>query len=96
MVYNFGTPAYDTLTTCITYGMGTTTTCCVEWIWDANSGLWAKMGSVTSIGEIGSFDKKLIKVVDVLGRETSINSNQTLFFIFEDGSIEKRYIIDRK
>ena len=93
MVYNFGTPAYDTLTTCITYGMGTTTTCCVEWIWDANSGLWAKMGSVTSIGEIGSFDKKLIKVVDVLGRETSINSNQTLFFIYEDGTIEKRYII---
>ena len=93
MVYNFGTPAYDTLTTCITYGMGTTTTCCVEWIWDANSGLWAKMGSVTSIGEIGSFDKKLIKVVDVLGRETSINSNQTLFFIYEDGTIEKRYMI---
>ena len=54
------------------------------------------MGSVTSIGEIGSFDKKLIKVVDVLGRETSINSNQTLFFIYEDGTIEKRYIIDRK
>ena len=96
MVYNFGTPAYDTLTTCITYGMGTTTTCCVEWIWDANSGLWAKMGSVTSIGEIDSFDKKLIKVVDVLGRETSINSDQTLFFIYEDGTIEKRYIIDRK
>ena len=96
MVYNFGTPAYDTLTTCITYGMGTTTTCCVEWIWDANIGVWAKMGSVTSIGEINSFDKKLIKVVDVLGRETSINSNQTLFFIYEDGTIEKRYIIDRK
>ena len=96
MVSNFGTPAYDTLTTCITYGMGTTTTCCVEWIWDANSGLWAKMGSVTSIGEIDLFDKKLIKVVDVLGREISINSNQTLFFIYEDGTIEKRYIIDRK
>jgi hypothetical protein len=96
MVSNFGTPAYDTLTTCITYGMGTTTTCCVEWIWDANSGLWAKMGSATSIGEIDLFDKKLIKVVDVLGRETSINSDQTLFFIYEDGTIEKRYIIDRK
>jgi len=54
------------------------------------------MGSVTSIEEIGSFDKKLIKVVDMLGRETSINSNQTLFFIYEDGLIEKRYIIDRK
>ena len=54
------------------------------------------MGSVTSIGEIGSLDKKLIKVVDVLGRETTISSNQTLFFIYEDGLIEKRYIIDRK
>ena len=61
-----------------------------------NGSIWAKMGGVTSIGEIGSFDKKLIKVVDILGRETSINSNQTLFFIYEDGTIEKRYIIDRK
>jgi len=98
-VYN-SNPAgipYDTIITCINYqdftGMNT---CCVEWIWDANLGVWAKMGSVTSIGEINSFDKKLIKVVDVLGRETSINSNQTLFFIYEDGTIEKRYIIDRK
>ena len=54
------------------------------------------MASLTSIGEIGSLDKKLIKVVDVLGRETSINSNQNLFFIYEDGTIEKRYIMDRK
>jgi hypothetical protein len=51
------------------------------------------MGSVTSVGDIDSFAKKIIKVVDVLGRKTSINSNQTLFFIFEDGTIEKRYII---
>ena len=93
MVYNAG---YDTLTTCITYGMGATNTCCVTWIWDSNLGVWAKMGSVTSIGEINSFDKKLIKVVDVLGRETSINNNQTLFFIYEDGTIEKRYFINRQ
>ena len=100
-VYNFTNPStgltYDTVTTCITYfSMGMTNTCCVTWIWDANSGVWAKMGSVTLIGEIDLFDKKLIKVVDVLGRETSINSNETLFFIYEDGTIDKRYIIDRK
>jgi len=89
--------ALDTINVCITYAAAAGYyTCCVTWIWDANSGVWAKMGSVTSIGEIGSFDKKLIKVVDVLGRETSINSNQTLFFIYEDGTIEKRYIIDTK
>ena len=40
MVYNFQFN-YDTLTTCITYGMGATTTCCVNWIWDAN--MWLKM-----------------------------------------------------
>jgi hypothetical protein len=92
---NNGQP-YDTINVCISYfdAIGYST-CCVTWIWDANSGLWARMGSVTSIGEIGSFDKKLIKVVDLLGRETSVNSNQTLFFIYEDGTIEKRYIIDR-
>ena len=85
----------DSIITCITYVNGVDTlTCCVEFFW--NGSFWAKMGSVTSIGEIGSFDKKLIKVVDVLGREASINSNQTLFFIYEDGTIEKRYIIDRK
>ena len=88
---------YDTLNICITYiDNNTFNTCCVTWIWDSNLGVWAKMGSVTSIGEIDLFDKKLIKVVDILGRETSINSNQTLFFIYEDGTIEKRYIIDRK
>ena len=88
----------DTIYTCINYNPNGNSflTCCVTWIWDANSGVWAKMGSVTSIGEIDLLDKKLIKVVDVLGRETSINSNQTLFFIYEDGKIEKRYIIDRK
>ena len=92
---NNGQP-YDTINVCITYADAIGySTCCVTWIWDANSGLWARMGSVTSIGEIGSFDKKLIKVVDLLGRETSVNSNQTLFFIYEDGTIEKRYIIDR-
>ena len=88
---------YDTLNICITYiDNNTFNTCCVTWIWDSNLGVWAKMGSVTSIGEIDLFDKKLIKVVDVLGRETSINSNETLFFIYEDGTIEKRYIMDRK
>jgi hypothetical protein len=88
---------YDTINVCITYtDANGLNTCCETWIWDANLGVWAKMGSVTSIGEINLFDKKLIKVVDVLGRETSINSNQTLFFIYEDGTIEKRYIIDTK
>ena len=39
--YNPMGSSYDTITTCITWGMGMTTTCCVEWIWDGTS--WAKM-----------------------------------------------------
>ena len=84
----------DSITTCITYVNGAIATCCLQWVFE-----WfflGKDGLYDLIGEIGSFDKKLIKVVDVLGRETSINNNQTLFFIYEDGTIEKRYIIDRK
>ena len=93
---NNGQP-YDTMSICITYlDNAGFSTCCVTWVWDSNSGVWAKMGSTTSIGEMDLFDKKLIKVVDVLGRETSINSNQTFFFIYEDGTIEKRYITNRK
>ena len=94
----FNSIPHDTIYTCINYNPNGNSflTCCVTWIWDTSLGIWAKMGSVTSVADIGSFDKKLIKVVDVLGRETSINSNQTLFFIYEDGTIEKRYIIDRK
>ncbi|MBG66102.1 MAG: hypothetical protein CMP73_05545 [Flavobacteriales bacterium] len=93
---NNGQP-YDTINVCITYGSGAVgyTTCCVTWIWNANLGVWAKMGSITSLEELGSLDKKLIKVVDILGKETIINHNKTLFFIYEDGTIEKRYILDR-
>ena len=38
-VYNSN--LHDTITTCITYGMGATTSCCVDWIWDGTS--WARM-----------------------------------------------------
>ena len=39
--YNPMGSSYDTITTCITWGMGATNTCCVTWIWDAN--MWLKM-----------------------------------------------------
>ena len=88
---------YDTINICITYiDNNVFNTCCVTWTWDSKLEVWAKMGSVTSTAEIDLFDKKIIKVVDVLGRDASISSNQTLFFIYEDGTIDKRYIIDRK
>jgi|TARA_R100000081_G_C4681293_1_gene97629 hypothetical protein len=63
-VYN---QLYDTLTTCITYGISTTNTCCVTWIWDGTS--WAKMMLITNIEEVNT--TKLInnKMYDLYGRE---------------------------
>tara|TARA_B110000196_G_C21053570_1_gene618643 strand:- start:58 stop:1152 length:1095 start_codon:yes stop_codon:yes gene_type:complete len=93
--YNSSTSLpYDTITTCITtsYGSPMTITCCVTWVW--NGTFWAKMGSVTSIGEINLDNKKLIKIVDVLGRETFSKNKEILFYIYDDGTIEKKYIIE--
>ena len=42
----------------------------------------------------GTNNKILIKVVDILGRETSINSNEILFFIYENGTVERKIIIE--
>ena len=34
----------------------------------------------------------LIRVVDILGRETNVKPNTVLFYIYSDGSVEKKYI----
>jgi len=93
IVDNSFTIPNDTINVCITYADAIGYyTCCVTWVWDAASGMWAKMGGVTSLGEINSDNKKLIKIVDVLGRETFPKNNEILFYIYEDGTIDKRYI----
>ena len=38
--------------------------------------------------------KKLLKIVNVLGKETPFNKNTTLFYIFNDGTVEKRITIE--
>ena len=38
-------------------------------------------------------DKKLLKIVDVLGRETKVKKNTLLFYTYSDGTVEKRIII---
>ena len=37
-------------------------------------------------------NKRLIKIVDLLGRETALKANSPLFYIFNDGTVEKKYI----
>ena len=45
----------------------------------------------TAINDYSTNNKSLIKVVDLLGRETALQVNRLLFYIYSDGSIEKKY-----
>ena len=47
---------------------------------------------VLAVGEFSYQKKKLVKIVDILGRETSFKNNQILIYIYSDGSTEKKYI----
>ena len=38
--------------------------------------------------------KKLTKIVDALGREVNHTNNQILFHIYDDGSVEKKFIVE--
>jgi len=40
-----------------------------------------------------TINKHLLKVTDLLGRETK-QTNQPLFYIYDDGTVEKRIIIE--
>ena len=39
-------------------------------------------------------NNKLIKVVDILGRKSTEKKNTLLFYIYDDGTIEKRITIE--
>ena len=41
-----------------------------------------------------STNKELIKTIDILGRETKGKKNELLFYIFNDGTVEKKIIIE--
>ena len=48
----------------------------------------------TMLEEIDGEPKGLIKITDVLGRTTQTTSNNPLFYIYENGSVEKKIIIE--
>jgi hypothetical protein len=47
-----------------------------------------------AIFELNTNTKQLLKIVDVLGRESKPNSNTPLFYIYSDGTVEKKLIIE--
>ena len=50
--------------------------------------------STTDLGEYTISAKKILKVTDVLGRETKGTKNELLFYIYDDGTVEKRIIVE--
>ena len=49
--------------------------------------------NVTSISEINT-NNKLLNIIDVLGRTTIVKNNTPLFYIYDDGTVEKQIIIE--
>ena len=51
--------------------------------------------NLTSINTLVNTEKKiLIKVIDILGIESAKSKNQPLFYIYDDGTVEKRIILE--
>ena len=49
--------------------------------------------NTTSISEINT-NKKLLKITNIFGRTTKTTNNNPLFYIYDDGTVEKRIIIE--
>jgi len=47
----------------------------------------------TSILEFNS-ERKLLKITDILGKEIKGNRNELFFYIYDDGTVEKRIVIE--
>ena len=50
--------------------------------------------TITGISEIVNNKSNLIKITDMLGQETPYRKNTPLFYIYDDGTVEKKIIIE--
>jgi hypothetical protein len=53
-------------------------------------------GSILNTSSITSPStyRSLVQIVDALGREVTHTTNQILFYIYDDGSVEKKFVVD--
>ena len=70
--------------------------------WDFLDGHWVEGGfdkfEITSqapslISNTSNTEKELIKVVDLLGRTSNFKVNSLIFYIYNDGSVDKRIFV---
>ena len=50
--------------------------------------------TTTGISDIANSKSNLVKISDMLGQETTYRRNTPLFYIYDDGTVEKRIIIE--
>ena len=62
------------------------------WLID-NTAVFSINCNPSAISEI-NINRRLIKIVDLFGREAVKQCNTTLFYIYDDGTIEKRIVIE--
>ena len=48
----------------------------------------------TGVNEVVQQEKKLVTIVDILGKESNPNKKGLLFYIYSDGTVEKKLIIE--
>jgi len=60
--------------------------------WNNSQWIALRTSMPTSIDEIGDINKELVKVVDLLGRESEIIKNKVLLYIYSDGSVDKKIV----
>ena len=53
-----------------------------------------EFSNTTTIKEIKNSNKNLLKITDVLVRKTKERRNTPLFYIYDDGTVEKKLIIE--
>ena len=61
--------------------------------WDFPYRFYISSYTISSINESSSTERILVKKTDVLGRETN-QTNQPLFYIYNDGTVEKRIVVE--
>jgi hypothetical protein len=95
-----GLGAYSTAAAC--------NAACITPSWDCNNGVcndpgtgsgqYSTQAACTAVCGVSTIqehttNKELLKITDLLGRETK-GTNQPLFYIYDDGTVEKRIVIE--
>jgi len=50
--------------------------------------------SSTFVQVLDPFERKIVEIIDVLGRKTKFTINQPLFYIYDDGTVKKSFVLE--